>query len=120
MEEEIADCRQADGSKFSKLLPEAIDKFGKIVQDLNYEPDYLKCENIDFDNIKNSQCNTLSFKQIDERKKEMRQPSNNAESFMGDKFTQNGIQNIYGMPEKEAEMEFKLIGTTVKTYIIRD
>lgn len=58
----------------------------------------------------------------------MRDPKNDVDTFIIDKFTQNGIDNIYGPPIEAADTtwdivdedgnKMKLVDTTIKTYRI--
>jgi len=49
----------------------------------------------------------------------MRDPKNDFETFIKDKYAEHGVENIYGAPKQDKEWLKDLIDTTIQTYIIK-
>ena len=50
----------------------------------------------------------------------MRDPKNDVETFIIDKFSEHGVDNIYGDPKEQATKSLDLIDTTIQTFLIKN
>jgi hypothetical protein len=50
----------------------------------------------------------------------MRDPKNDVDTFIVDKFSEHGVENIYGDAKEQDSKHLDLVDTTIQTFFVND